>query len=444
MARVKVPRDGLADTRPVTMPATASSPPARWCAVTPTVHLSAAVTFFQSASPSFSSVATASRAFPSNCLASASVFAPMDVLPFSSGMQPARPDSASTDTSNEAGRNRHCPVPPRAWRLSGTGAAATYPTRVAHRLPAMLQLVRRCRSEAMRREISSSAVTPRQPRLRSALVVLVVAAPPDARLVAPLGGAVEPLEHAPEAVHSARIGRIGVVDDAVLEHERAHARSLARVRGHVGSGHGRELGGSPLAAGFPLHVQRPAPVVVFHAPLALLLLGDRDVEVEVEVAAERGRPGKRPPHPPLVRLQLRERRPRHRRKRDVVVGQVDDEAVEPVRDRRAGRAPRLVVGPEHEVVDEELRAPSEEVCQRGAPLVGLESILLVDPNPRQLLPPPRQLVAAPRELLLRLEQLEPRGEPLFTCPGHVLRHRSSLLPSGIRGVPRSRPLTAAL
>ena len=46
--------------------------------VTPTVHLSAAVTFFQSPSPSFCSVATASWAFPSNCLASASVFAPMD------------------------------------------------------------------------------------------------------------------------------------------------------------------------------------------------------------------------------------------------------------------------------------------------------------------------------------------------------------------------------
>src|SRR5216683_8019218 len=72
------------------------------------------------------------------------------------------------------------------------------------------------------------------------------------------------------------------------------------------------------------------------------------------------------------------------------------DAAEPVRDRRAGRTPRREVGPEHEVVDEELRAPSEEVCQRGAPLVGLESILLVDPNPRQLLPPPRQLVAAPR------------------------------------------------
>ena len=36
-----------------------------------------------------------------------------------------------------------------------------------------------------------------------------------------------------------------MVDDAVLEHERAHARPLARVRGHVGSGHGRDLGDGP-------------------------------------------------------------------------------------------------------------------------------------------------------------------------------------------------------
>src|SRR5439155_3435253 len=79
------------------------------------------------------------------------------------------------------------------------------------------------------------------------------------------------------------------------------------------------------------------------------------------------------------------------------------------------------------VVAEQLRAPAEEVCQRGAPFSSLDAVLLVDPNPRQFLPPPRQLIAAPRELLLRLEQLEPRREPLFTCPGLVLRHRSCLL-----------------
>src|SRR6266404_3783934 len=144
------------------------------------------------------------------------------------------------------------------------------------------------RSEAMCREISRPAVAPRQPRLRSALVVLVVAAPPGARLVAPLGGAVEPLVHAPEAVQSARIGGIGVVDDAVLEHECTHARSLARVRGHVGSGHGRVIGDG-LRDRCRVHRVATALVVVFDAPLALLLLGERDVEVEVEVAAARGR-----------------------------------------------------------------------------------------------------------------------------------------------------------
>src|SRR4029453_2821841 len=85
-----------------------------------------------------------------------------------------------------------------------------------------------------------------RPPRRSPLVVLVVAAPPGAGLVAPPGCAVEPLVHAPEAVQPARIGGIGVVDDAVFERERAHARPLARVRGHVGPGHRRELGRRPF------------------------------------------------------------------------------------------------------------------------------------------------------------------------------------------------------
>src|ERR1700730_6696454 len=64
----------------------------------------------------------------------------------------------------------------------------------------------------MRREIARPAVAPRHPRRGSALVVLVVAAPPVACLVAPLGGTVEPLVRSPEAVQPARIGGITVVD----------------------------------------------------------------------------------------------------------------------------------------------------------------------------------------------------------------------------------------
>src|SRR5262245_30858352 len=104
-----------------------------------------------------------------------------------------------------------------------------------------------------------------------------------------------------------------------------------------------------------------------------------------------------------------------------MVGQVHGEPVKAVRDRRAGGTAGGVVGPEYEVVDEELRTPSEELSQRGTPLVGLESVLLVDPHPRQGLPPPRELVAAPRVLFLRLEQLEALCEPLLTRPDLVLR-----------------------
>src|ERR1700730_16118658 len=58
----------------------------------------------------------------------------------------------------------------------------------------------------------------------SALVVLVVAEPPDARIfVAPLG-ARSSHRYIPQRPSSPRIGGIGMVDDVVLEHERAHVR----------------------------------------------------------------------------------------------------------------------------------------------------------------------------------------------------------------------------
>src|ERR1700741_4762467 len=52
-----------------------------------------------------------------------------------------------------------------------------------------------------------------------------------ARLVPPRWRRVEPLVHAPEAVQAARVRRVRVVDDSVLERERAHARAFARVGG---------------------------------------------------------------------------------------------------------------------------------------------------------------------------------------------------------------------
>jgi hypothetical protein len=108
---------------------------------------------------------------------------------------------------------------------------------------------------------------------------------------------------------------------------------------------------------------------------------------------------------------------------DIVVRQVNREAVEPIGNRRAGRAPRLVVGAEHEGVNEELRASSEAISEGRSSFIGLEAILLLDANPGQLLPPLRQLVAASRQFLFGLEQLEPSRKPLFTCSGLMVIHR---------------------
>jgi hypothetical protein len=50
----------------------------------------------------------------------------------------------------------------------------------------------------------------------SVMAVPVVVAPPDTRFVAALGGAVEPLIHAPQVIQTARVGRVGVVDNVVF------------------------------------------------------------------------------------------------------------------------------------------------------------------------------------------------------------------------------------
>jgi hypothetical protein len=129
-----------------------------------------------------------------------------------------------------------------------------------------------------------------------------------------------------------------------------------------------------------------------------------------------------PSAPGLVGLQFGQWGPRHRAQGDVVVGEVDDEAVEPVGDRRAGRAPSGVVRPEHEVVEQQLRVPVEQAGQRRRAVVGVEAVLLVDADPGQLLAALGQLVAAPCVRLLGLEQFQPGRKPLFPGSGFMAGH----------------------
>src|SRR5215208_4707286 len=105
-----------------------------------------------------------------------------------------------------------------------------------------------------------------------------------------------------------------------------------------------------------------------------------------------------------------------------MVLKVHGEAVKAARDCRACRAAASVLGAEHEVIDEKLRTSSEQIDKRRLALVGLKTVLLVNSNPRQPLPPLRQFVATPCQRLLCLEQLQPGRKPLFTCSNLVISH----------------------
>lgn len=89
-----------------------------------------------------------------------------------------------------------------------------------------------------------------------------------------------------------------MVDDAVGECERAHARRLSGVGGDVGASHGREIA---YASRVGCRAERA--VVVVGAAGALLLLGERGVEVVIEIAIQRGGPRKRPAHTTFVGLE---------------------------------------------------------------------------------------------------------------------------------------------
>jgi hypothetical protein len=115
----------------------------------------------------------------------------------------------------------------------------------------------------------------------------------------------------------------------------------------------------------------------------------------------------------LIIVELWQRGDRRGDEGNAAAVQVGNDRIEVIGDQGASGAALAFLGEpsaiaEHEVIDEQLRAPSKQVCQRCAPLMGLESILLVDPNPRQLLPSPSQFVPAAHELLLGLQQLAPR------------------------------------
>jgi hypothetical protein len=116
------------------------------------------------------------------------------------------------------------------------------------------------------------------------------------------------------------------------------------------------------------------------------------------------------------------------------VVEVDLGALEPVGEVRAARAGADgVVGPEHDVVGEELGATLEELGQRLLAVLGIELVLLLDRHPGKLQALLLDLLVALRVLLLELGELVAGGLPLLSgarrVSGRLLcfRHVASLL-----------------
>jgi hypothetical protein len=74
------------------------------------------------------------------------------------------------------------------------------------------------------------------------------------------------------------------------------------------------------------------------------------------------------------------------------VVQVWESGIEVVCEARAPRAGGFVGRAEHQVVDEELRPPLEQLGERLVPFLGAEGVLLLDRDPGQLLSLLRQLL----------------------------------------------------
>src|SRR5438094_871656 len=239
------------------------------------------------------------------------------------------------------------------------------------------------------------------------LVIFIMAAHPGLRisfrLVAPFRHDVEVLVVDAERIDAARVGRVGAEQLAlrVLE-EHAHALAL-------------------FNEGILLDE-------VVERLLALHFRGrEGDVEVEVEVAARGREPLEAPAHALVISGEIGIRRPGNRDHGDVAVVEVDDRAVEAVGPARAARAAGVPARAEHEVIDDELAAPVEQLGERLPAVAPFELIGLFHRLPRQRAPRCRELVAAARERLFLRQQLPARGEPFLGGYDRVtLCHRASL------------------
>src|SRR5262245_32066874 len=177
------------------------------------------------------------------------------------------------------------------------------------------------------------------------------------------------------------------------------------------------------AAGQVLHRRGPfrrGPEVVLSTPGGDVLRFERDLEVVVEVAAERRDPEELPSHALAHRLDLLDRRAGHGRIAHIVVLEVGQDAIHVVDLERAADALMLRARRHHEMLYVELASALEEVRQRQLAVGAVETILLLHSNPGKGQAQGRNRIAVPGQCLLMLQKGNPRFEPLFSGYDRVL------------------------
>src|SRR5271157_1455849 len=177
---------------------------------------------------------------------------------------------------------------------------------------------------------------------------------------------------------------------------------------------------------------RRGPKIVLRAPGGDVLRLERDIEVIVEVAAERGDPEERPAHALAHDFDFLDRRSRDDRIADVVILKVRQNAFYMIDFKRTSDALMLRAGRHHEMLDVKLAVPSKEIGQRQLPFGSVEEKLLLDPNPREREALGRNLVAMSGQGLLVLQKRNAHSQPLAPRYDRVRLHRLS---SSSRSIP---------
>jgi hypothetical protein len=112
--------------------------------------------------------------------------------------------------------------------------------------------------------------------------------------------------------------------------------------------------------------------------------------------------------------------------------EMDRDAIEIIGPERALLAPFLLIGSEHEVIDDQLGAPVEEIGEREGAPPPLELVRLFHALPRHRHAAARQRIALAREFLRGGEQVKARRCQSLWCRNEVSACR-------FPGRPNTRP-----